>query len=359
MGDAAQDPRAASTTDIKSEPGSAAAVAGHAAQDSRATSAKDVKSEPCAGSAAAAIGHAAQYPRATFRVTENYVPEHESSAAPAAQTVPRATCGVPLTKAGYLFIPGPQRIEQPTNWWAQAGSDSEGEGTPPATSRGEYRPRPYHDTGATLPKPLGDTASGVLGGRVRKTDTGEDRGQELGFKRPPKEATSSAPQKLDAGAKPYKNRGKKDPRSPWKKVKLAARVKDAGPRADRAPATMIHPGADHRFVPELKYEMQDQTAEDWSDQDLWSTKGPSKVPVRAFAAIPIGAYGNGQSTGMSFVPRPYGIRAPAIQISRARRDAGDEYLDQPGATTSVTTRTDPSAEYLLLPSGERVLLGGV
>ena len=100
-GYAAQYPRADSTTDDKSEAcaGSAAAVMGDAAQDSRTTSAKDVKSEPCAGSAAAVIGHAAQYPRATFRVTENNVPEHESSAALAAQTVPRATCCVSLTKA--------------------------------------------------------------------------------------------------------------------------------------------------------------------------------------------------------------------------------------------------------------------
>ena len=81
--------------------------------------------------------------------------------------------------------------------------------------------------------------------------------------------------------------------------------------------------------------------------------------MRAFAAIPIGAQGNGQSTGMSFVPRPYGIKTPAIQLSQAHKDAGDEYLDTPGATTSAATRSDPRAEYLLLPSGERVLLGGV
>ena len=63
-------------------------------------------------------------------------------AQPAAQTVPSATCGFPLTKAGYILIPGPQRIEQPTNRWAQAGSDSEGLDTQYATSRGKYRQRP-------------------------------------------------------------------------------------------------------------------------------------------------------------------------------------------------------------------------
>ena len=140
---------------------------------------------------------------------------------------------------------------------------------------------------------------------------------------------------------------------------LATRRKISGPRPDRAAATKKHPGADHRRGPKLKYEMPDQPADGWSDQGLKPTKGLSKVPVRAFAAIPIGAQGKGQSTGMSFVPPPYGIKTPAIQISRARQDAGGEYLDLPGATTSAATRTDPRAEYLLLPSGERVPLGGV
>jgi len=71
-------------------------------------------------------GHAAQDPRATLRATEDNAQEPESSAAAAAQTVPNATCQYPLTKAGYILIPVSQRIEQPTNWWAQASSDSEG-----------------------------------------------------------------------------------------------------------------------------------------------------------------------------------------------------------------------------------------
>ena len=133
-------------------------------------------------------------------------------------------------------------------------------------------------------------------------------GQEPGFNGPPVEATDRAQQKPAAGAKPYKNRGKKGPRSPWKKVTLATRRKISGPRPDRAAATKKHPGADHRRGPKLKYEMPDQPADGWSDQGLKPTKGLSKVPVRAFAAIPIGAQGKGQSTGMSFVPRPYGIK---------------------------------------------------
>ena len=148
---------------------------------------------------------------------------------------------------------------------AQAGSDSEGVGTLPATPRGKYRPRPYHDTGATLPKFLDDTASGGRGSHYRETDIGGDMGQEPGFNEPPTEATDRAPHKPAAGAKPYKNRGKKGPRSPWKKVTFATRRKVSGPRAGRAPATKKHPGADRRHGPELKYEMPDQPADDWSD----------------------------------------------------------------------------------------------
>ena len=133
------------------------------------------------------------------------MPQPESSADAAAQTVPSATCGFPLTKAGYILIPVSQRIEQPTNRWAQAGSDSEGVGTPPATPRGKYRPRPYHDTGATLPKLLDDTACGGRGSHYHKTRTniGGDMGQEPGFNGPPTEATDRASQKPSAGARPY------------------------------------------------------------------------------------------------------------------------------------------------------------
>ena len=76
-------------------------------------------------------------------------------------------------------------------------------GTLPATPRGRYRPRQYHDTGATLLKLLDDTASGGRGSRYRNLKTGGDMGKEPGFNGQPMQANDRAPQKPAAGAKPY------------------------------------------------------------------------------------------------------------------------------------------------------------